>query len=82
MKIKLIPIMLAVYFLLAFLLIRTFSFYPVIIFAIVAFLDYFTGIKSEIKNLLYILAAFSVFFPIFGLFLLYLPFAVFGVILK
>ena len=82
MKINLLQILVVSYLLLVFLLTKTFSIIP-IVFLIIAFaIDYLTGIRSGIKNLMYILAAFSAFLPLLSIFLLYIPFAVFGLLLS
>ncbi len=81
MKIKLAPILVLAYFLLT-LVISQFKIYPLIFFAFVVVLGYFTNIKNGIKNLLYLLSALSAFLPLFAIFLIYLPFTVFGMLLK
>lgn len=81
MKIKLLQILAAVYIVLFFLLTKNFSMIPIIFFAIVLLLDFFTDLRSGIKNLLYFLAALSSFVPLFSMFLIYLPFSVFGLLL-
>ena len=78
MKIKLLQILLIIYFILIFILLKTFSIFSIGFFIAAVLLDYFTSLKTGIKNLLYLLSALSVFTPTFSLFLIYLPFAVFG----
>src|SRR3989338_7533101 len=82
MKIKLIPVISIVYFLLVFVLLKKFSIFPIIFLIVVLFIDYLTDLRAGIKNLLYFLAALSAFYPLLMLFLLYLPFAVFGLLLE
>jgi len=82
MKIKLIQLSVVLYFLLIFIFLKTYNIYSIIFFFAVLILDYFSNIKTGIKNLLYFLSALSVFTPIFGIFLIFLPFMVFGLLLK
>ena len=81
MKINLPQILLVVYFLLSLVFLKTFSLLSVILFIIIALMDYFNVIKKEVKNLLYFLTALSLFPNLLYLFLIYLPFVVFGLIL-
>ena len=82
MKLKLIPALTIVYFLLVFFLLKSFNIFSLIFLAFVLILDYYTKIKSGILNLLYFLAALSLFQPLFYIFLIYLPFAIFGLLLE
>ena len=82
MKIKLFQILVVLYLLMFFLLTKTFSIIPIVFLVIAFATDYSEKARSEIKNLMYILAAFSAFLPLLGIFLLYLPFAVFGLLLS
>lgn len=82
MKIKLPLLLTVIYFILILIFLKTFSILSIILFIITIILDHFTKIKNGIINLLYFLAALSVFTPIFSIFLLYLPFAVFGFLLR
>tara|TARA_Y100000310_G_scaffold342995_1_gene448649 strand:+ start:14550 stop:17093 length:2544 start_codon:yes stop_codon:yes gene_type:complete len=81
MKLKLLQILAAAYIVLFFFLTKEFSIIPLALFIIVLLVDLFTSIRSGIKNLLYFLAALSAFMPIFSMFLVYLPFSVFGFLL-
>lgn len=80
MKLKLLQVLIIAYFLLLLIFLKTFNIYSIIFLIIVFLIDYFTNIKSGIKNLLYFLAALSPFSTLFGIFLVYLPFAVLGVL--
>ena len=82
MKIRLPQIITPAYFFLFAILLKTYSIFSIIFLVIVLFLDYFTNIRTGIKNLLYFLAALSISLPLFSIFLLYLPFAVFGALLE
>jgi len=81
MKIKLVQILAIAYIALFFLLARQFSIIPIIFFIAVLLVDIFTNLRSGIKNLLYFLSAISAFIPFFSMFLIYLPFSVFGLLL-
>ena len=81
MKIKLLQLLTIAYFLLVFVLLKAFNIFSVI-FLIIAFLiDYFTDIRSGIKNLLYLLVALLAVPQLLGIFMIYLPFTVFGLLL-
>lgn len=81
MKIKLLQILVIAYLLLVFVLLKTFNMLP-IIFLIIAFLiDYFTNIRSGIKNLFYLIVPLSFIPALLYIFLLYLPFSIFGFML-
>ena len=81
MKIKLVQILAIAYIALFFLLTKQFSIIPIILFAVSMLVDFFTNLRSGIKNLLYFLSAISAFMPFFSMFLIYLPFSVFGLLL-
>jgi hypothetical protein len=81
MKIKLLQILAAVYILLFFLLAKNFSVTPIVFFVVVSLVDHFTSLRRGVKNLLYFLAALSSFVPLFSMFIIYLPFSVFGLLL-
>jgi len=85
MRIKIFHILIGLivaYFLLVSTVVEAFSIYSIIFLVVALLLDYFTDIKRGIKNLLYVLAALSPFLPLFGIFALYLPFTVFGLLFK
>ena len=81
MKIKLVQILAIAYIALFFLLTKQFSIIPIIFLAVSVLVDFFTNLRSGIKNLLYFLSAISAFMPFFSMFLVYLPFSVFGLLL-
>src|SRR3989338_718617 len=81
-KIRLPQIITLAYFFLFAMLLKTYSIFSIILLVIAFLLDYFTNIRRGIKNLLYLLAALSISIPLFSIFLLYLPFAVFGTLLE
>ena len=81
MKIKVVQILAAAYIILFFLLTKQFSIIPIIFLAVSVLVDFFTNLRSGIKNLLYFLSAISAFIPFFSIFLIYLPFSVFGILL-
>lgn len=81
MKINLCQILAVSYLLAVFLLANSVSTAAIILLAIAFAIDYLAKIRSGIKNLIYILAALSAITPLFSIFLLYLPFAVFGLML-
>ncbi len=82
MNLKLTPLLVISYFLLVLVFLKIFSVLSVILFLIAFAIDYFTNIKSGIKNLLYFLASSSVFQPLFYIFLIYIPFSIFGLLLR
>ena len=82
MKLKLPLLLTVIYFILILVFLKTFSVLSIILLIITIILGYFTKIKNEIINLLYLLAALSVFTHIFSIFLIYLPFVVFGFLFK
>ena len=82
MKLKVVHILVIFHFLLIFLLLKIFSTLSIGILIVAFIIDHLTNIKSGIKNLFYFLAAFSVFPQLFYIFLIYLPFAVFGLLLR
>ncbi len=81
MKIKLLQTSAIIYFLIAFLFLHKYNLFSIILLAIAFLIGQFTNIKNGIKNLLYLISALSIFPALLGLFLLYLPFAVFGFLL-
>lgn len=81
MKLRLTQFLAILYVSLVMVLLKHFSFLPVIFLAAAVVIDYSTGLKAEIKNLAYLLAALSAVMPLFGIFALYLPFAIFGFLL-
>ena len=81
MKLRVLQIFAVAYIALIFLLTKIFSIIPIALFAIALSIDIFTSLRSGIKNLLYFLSGLSAFFPVFSIFLLYLPFSVFGLLL-
>ncbi|MBS3105505.1 hypothetical protein J4234_04565 [Candidatus Woesearchaeota archaeon] len=82
MKIKILQILAIIYFLLIFLILKAHSIYPLIFLIAALLIDNFTKIRNGIKNLFYVTAALSVFPSVLGIFLLYLPFCVFGALLS
>ena len=82
MKIKLLPALTAACFLLIFVILKMFNAYSIIFFIIALLIDHFTNIRNGIKNLIYLLSALSVYPILLGIFLLYLPFIVFGALLQ
>ncbi|MEK7124669.1 MAG: hypothetical protein AAB877_03265, partial [Patescibacteria group bacterium] len=82
MKIKILQVLAVIYFLLVFLILKVHSIYPIIFLVAALLIDSFTKIRSGIKNLLYMIAAMSIFPSVLGIFLLYLPFCVFGALLS
>ncbi len=81
MKLKVLQIFAVAYIALILLLTKTFSIIPIALFAVALGIDIFTNLRGGIKNLFYFLSGLSAFFPIFSIFLLYLPFSVFGLLL-
>ncbi len=81
MKLKVLQIFAVAYIALIFLLTKTFSIIPIVLFAVALGIDVFTSLRGGIKNLIYFLSGLSAFFPVFSIFLLYLPFSVFGLLL-
>jgi len=81
MKIKFSQILTALFLLLAFILFKTFNIFSIIFFIIVVLIDSFTDRRDGVKNLLYLIVALSVFPSLLSLFLIYLPFAIFGLLL-
>lgn len=81
MKIKILQVLAITYFLLIFLILKIFSIYPIIFLIAALLIDNFTKIRNGMKNLIYVIAALSVFPNLLGIFLLYLPFCVFGALL-
>ena len=71
MKINLLQILVVSHLLLVFLLTGKAGAIPIILLIIAFAIDYSTKIRSEIKNLMYVLAAISAFLPLIGIFLLY-----------
>ncbi|MDP3766169.1 MAG: hypothetical protein Q8R04_06670 [Nanoarchaeota archaeon] len=82
MKIKILQLLAIGYFVLLSIILKQFNILPMALLIAAIIADYFTGIRSGIKNQLYILSALSFISPVFFIFLLYLPFAVFGPFLK
>lgn len=82
MKIKLLQALIAAYFLLVFVFLKAYSIFSVAFFIIAVLVDNYSNIKSGLKNLIYLMAAFSVFMPLFSIFLIYIPFMAFGLLLK
>ena len=81
MKLKFHQVISLSFIIFIFILLKKFSAIPAALFAAALIVDNFTKIKHGIKNLLYLISALSVFAPLLVLFLIYLPFAVFGKIL-
>ncbi len=71
-----------VYLYVCFILIGKFSLIPAMFFFVAIVLDFITPLSQGIKRFAYVTSAMSVFLPVFGLFLIYLPFAVFGSLLN
>ena len=82
MKIKFSQILIIVYFLLIFIILKTFNFFSIAFLVVALLVDNFTNIRDGIKYLLYLLAALSVFLPLFYIFMIYFPFIIFGFLLK
>lgn len=82
MKISISDTIIAVYLILVFIFIRDFSVFPVILLGLAYICAYLFKLKPEIKNLIYVLVAVSPFTPIFILFAIYLPYSIFGFLLK
>lgn len=82
MRIKILQLLALAYFAALSILLRQFNLLPIALFIVAIAADYFTGIRSGIKNQLYIFSALSFISPVFLIFLLYLPFAVFGSLLR
>lgn len=82
MKIKILDIILPIYFILVFLIIKTFNIYSIIFLIAAILIDKYTKLDKGTKNLIYLTSAFSVFNLLFMIFLLILPFTVFGALLK
>ena len=80
-KIKLSQILTLCYLILASVLVGKFNALPFILFFAAFLADSLTSLKAGIKNLIYVLAALSIFPNLLWLFLLYAPFAVFGSLL-
>lgn len=72
----------AFYLILVSIFISGFSIFPFIAFGIAYVCILAFKIKPEIKNLIYMLVAMSPFAPILALFAIYLPFSIFGFLLK
>ena len=83
MKIKLLQILAVAYFLIAFVFLHKYNIFSIILLAAAILIDQFANIKikSGIKNLFYLVSALSIFPTLLWIFLLYLPFAVFGFLL-
>ncbi|MBI1935308.1 hypothetical protein HYS31_02605 [Candidatus Woesearchaeota archaeon] len=81
MKIRLIQILSVLHIALVMSMLKEFSIAPLILIIAALSIDFFTGLRTGMKNLAYILACLSVFLPLLWLFLLFLPFAVFGLLL-
>ncbi|MBI2135304.1 hypothetical protein HYU09_04905 [Candidatus Woesearchaeota archaeon] len=82
MKIKIQQILVVIYFILIFAILKIFNVYSVLFFIAVLLIDHFTQLRQGIKNLLYFLSAVSAVTPLLFIFLVYLPFAVFSLLLK
>jgi len=82
MKISISDAIIAVYLILVFIFIKSFSVFPLIMLGLAYICAYAFKIKPEIKNLIYVLVAMSPFAPILVLFAVYLPFSIFGFLLK
>src|SRR3989338_3285489 len=82
MKISISDAIIAVYLILVFIFIKSFSVFPLIMLGLAYICAYAFKIKPEIKNLIYVLVAMSSFAPIVVLFAVYLPFSIFGFLLK
>ena len=82
MKLKLPLLLTVIYFILIFIFLKTFNIFSVIFLIAVVLIDYFMNVRNGVKYLLYLLAALSIFTPILSIFLIYLPFVVFGFLLK
>ena len=82
MKISISDGIIAVYLILVFIFIKSFSAFPLIMLGLAYICAYTFKIKPEVKNLIYVLVAMSPFPPILILFVIYLPYSVFGLLLK
>ena len=82
MKIKIQQILVLIYFILIFAILKVFNLYSMLFFIIALLIDNFTKIGSGKKNLLYFLSAISAVTPLFYIFLIYLPFSVFSLLLE
>ena len=81
MNIRLPAILAGLYIILAFVLIKGFSMIPLVFFAAALLIEFFTPLKKELKNIAYIIAAFSVFPSVLAIFFVFLPFCVFSFLL-
>ena len=82
MKIRLSAILTGIYITLFLILQTSLNFVPIVLFFLVLILDIATKLSSGLKNLLYILAALSAFPNFLWLFIIFLPYAVFGSFLR
>ncbi len=78
MKIKLIQILAITYIGIIFFLGKSIPLHTFILMAAAFIIEYATSLKPELKNIIYFTAAISAFPQFFFIFLLFLPFAVFG----
>src|SRR3989344_6443835 len=82
MRVSLSDAAIGVYIILVSIFISGFSVFPIIILGLAYICAYAFKIKPEVKNLIYVLVAMSPFPPILILFAIYLPYSVFGLLLK
>ena len=82
MKIRPLQILTAAYFLLIFFFLHSLSIFAIALFIISVATDLLSKIKTETKNMFYLLSALSAITPLFSIFLIYLPFIFFGLLLK
>src|SRR3989338_6949546 len=82
MKISISDGIIAVYLILVFIFIKSFSAFPLIMLGLAYICAYTFKIKPEVKNLIYVLVAMSPFPPILILFAVYLPFSIFCFLLQ
>src|SRR3989344_1133114 len=82
MNVRLLHAATALYLAIFFVWTAQFSILPLALFAVALAVDYLTRLEQGVKNLLFLVAALSAIPPVLWIFLLLLPFSVFGSLLS
>ncbi|HLG24990.1 MAG TPA: hypothetical protein VI564_08730 [Candidatus Nanoarchaeia archaeon] len=82
MKIRALPLLIAVFFVSLGIVTKHFNYIAVLALGIAVLVDYFSRMNEGTKNLVYIISAFSYIPQMLGIFLVFLPFCVFGFLIS